>query len=204
MKEAKRKSILISYRPSGLYEDRSGGDQEVAVFNERLSQAFEALLNAAPRFTPDTLREDEFSLITGSHVRSPETGIMVRNYFAAMRDGDWDLYCSVCVPEVHLSCTEHETEATDFGQTLLHSQDWRSTFYRIEFTFPYASIGTQFAVVNYDFNLWSKSGSQMAPDQTGTNWMMFKFNKDRLITRILHAQPEEFPSSLRRLQQDAA
>ena len=202
MKEAKRKSILISYRPSGLYEDKSGGDQEVAVFNERLSQAFEALLNAAPRFLPNTLREDEFSLITGSHVRSPETGITVRNYFAAMRDADWDKYQSVCTNDVRLSCSEHRAETTNYEQTAAHTISWRQEGDRIEYSFPYASIGTQFAVINYGYKWYAADSGNVTKE--GNQWMMFKFDKDRLINRILHAQPEEFEVSLRRMQQEAA
>ena len=202
MKESKRKSILISYRPSGLYEDRADGEQEVAVFNEKLSQAFEALLDAAPRFLPDTLREDEFSLITGSHVRSPETGVTVRNYFAALRDAEWDKYRSVCTDDVQLSCSEHGAETTNYEETVAHTALWRTEVGRIEYSFPYASIGTQFAVINYNYKLYLPDWDNVESD--GSQWMMFKFNKDRLISRILHSQPEEFEVALRRLMRDAA
>ena len=119
-----------------------------------------------------------------------------------MRDSNWDLYTSICVPDVRLSCNEHENESTDVFQTLSHTQEWRATFHRIEFSFPYASIGSQFAVVNYSFNLWIQPGDQKEPDKTGTNWMLFRFDQNKSINRILHALPDEISDSMRRLQSE--
>ena len=192
-----RKSILVSYRVNDPGDDKNDpAVQEIAVFNARLSGMFEALLRAAPRFQPETLRDDGFALITGPHVRSPEVGLTVRNYFLALQFADWDKYKSVCIDDVKLSCSEHDTESENYEQTLTHTVNWRRGFDRIEFKFPYASIGTQFAVINFDYQLFFDDYDDLeqsnVPFKQGNNWMMFNFNAERLITRIAHAAPEEF------------
>jgi hypothetical protein len=203
MSGVRRESVLVSFRldPEIVDTDQFPTRNGVLVLDDRLSAAFSVILQNGAMFASDTMIPEAYTeLIVGSMVRSPECGHTVRDYFQSMARGDWDLCRSVCDKDVRLSCVEHQVEAHNYERTVAHHKLWRSAFESVEFKFPYVSIGTEFAVINYDYQI---TGAK-AISKPCTNWVYFQFNSDRKITRIKHLQPEEIISGIGKLTQNPA
>ena len=202
MSGSQRKSILVSYRidesevPNNVFRNNDG----VLVLNERLSAAFRILMEAGSIFDSDTTITGEggveyAQLILGPMVRSPECGRTVRDHFISVSLGNWDLLRSVCADEVTMDCHEHGNETQGKEAYVQHLKEWRATIGDLEYEFPYASIGTQFAVLSYTCIEHSLTSAIHALRQT--RWVMISFNSDQQITRVLHFEPELIASEMK-------
>ena len=201
MSGSQRKSILVSYRiadkedPNSVFRNNDG----VLVLNERLSAAFRILMEAGSTFDSATTIPGEegveyAQLILGPMVRSPECGRTVRDHFAAVSSQDWDLLRSVCTDQVTMDCHEHGNETQGKEAYVQHLKQWRATIGDLEYKFPYASIGTQFAVLSYTCIEYSLTSAIASTRQT--RWVMISFNPEHQITRVLHFEPELIASEM--------
>ena len=201
MSGSQRQSILVSYRiadkedPNSVFRNNDG----VLVLNERLSAAFRILMEAGATFDSATTIHGEggveyAQLILGPMVRSPECGRTVRDHFTAISSQNWDLLRSVCTDEVSMDCHEHGNETQGKEAYVQHLKQWRATIGDLEYKFPYASIGTQFAVLSYTCTEHSLT-SAIAPERK-TRWVMISFNSEHQITRVLHFEPELIASEM--------
>ena len=202
MSGSQRKSILVSYRIDDK-EDPDNGFRKhdgVLVLNERLSAAFRILMEAGSTFDSDTRIHGEVGveyaqLILGPMVRSPECGRTVRDHFTAVSSQDWDLLRSVCTDEVTMDCHEHGNETQGKEAYIQHLKQWRATIGDLEYEFPYASIGTQFAVLSY--TCIEHSLKPPIDTSRNTRWVMISFNSEHRITRVLHFEPELIASEMK-------
>ena len=201
MSGSQRKSILVSYRiddkedSNNVFRNTDG----VLVLNERLSAAFRILMEAGSTFDSATTIPGEegveyAQLILGPMVRSPECGRTVRDHFTAVSSQDWDLLRSVCTDEVTMDCHEHGNETQGKEAYVQHLKQWRATIGDLEYKFPYASIGTQFAVLSYTCIEYSLTSAIASTRQT--RWVMISFNSEHQITRVLHFEPELIASEM--------
>ena len=202
MSGSQRQSILVSYRiadkegPANAFRKHDG----VLVLNERLSAAFRILMEAGSTFDSDTRIHGEggfeyAQLILGPMVRSPECGRTVRDHFTAVSSKDWGLLRSVCTDEVTMDCHEHGNETQGKEAYVQHLKQWRATIGDLEYEFPYASIGTQFAVLSYTCIEYSLTSAIVSTRQT--RWVMISFNSEHQITRVLHFEPELIASEMK-------
>ena len=201
MSGSQRKSILVSYRiddkedSNNVFRNTDG----VLVLNERLSAAFRILMEAGSTFDSATTIPGEegveyAQLILGPMVRSPECGRTVRDHFTAVSSRDWDLLRSVCTDQVTMDCHEHGNETQGKEAYVQHLKQWRATIGDLEYEFPYASIGTQFAVLSYTCMEYSLTSAIDSTRQT--RWVMISFNSEHQITRVLHFEPELIASEM--------
>ena len=197
-----RQSILVSYRIDDS-EDLNNvfrNNEGVLVLNERLSAAFRILMEAGSIFDSDTTIPGEggveyAQLILGPMVRSPECGRTARDHFIAVSSRNWDTLRTICADEVTMDCHEHGNETQGKEAYIQHLKEWRATIGDLEYEFPYASIGTQFAVLSYTCIEHSLTSSIPASRQT--RWVMISFNSEQQITRVLHFEPELIASEMK-------
>lgn len=187
-----KKSILVWYRVPDYDDDEKHNDKaepEVAIFNEKMSAAFREMLNVAPVFKPDTLKDDYYQLLTGPHVRSPETGITTLKHFKAIANKDYDLLRSTCTNDLVWACEKHDIVGETLEEYIDHLTLGQSENKEINFVFHgLVSIGTQFAMIHYEYNFKTFGNAHDVGYKSGkcSKWAQFAFNKERLITRISH------------------
>ena len=187
-----KKSILVWYRVPDYDDDEKHNDKsapEVAIFNEKMSAAFRDMLNVAPVFKPDTLKDDYYQLLTGPNVRSPETGLTALKHFKAIANKDYDLLRSTCINDLVWACEKHDIVGKTLEEYIDHLTLGQSQTKEIKFAFPgLVSIGTQFAMIHYEYHFKTFGTPVEVGYKSGKHikWAQFAFNKERLITRISH------------------